>query len=106
MSKERGSKHMKRLVLSILQNYAGNPDGLDAEIFYASAGKMTGLHRQTLEQILKEQAGQIRIDGGRILVIPDALLISTTHRVPIDKDNGDGRGISNGVKRWNWRTRR
>lgn len=106
MSKERGPKYMKRLVLSILQNYAGDPDGLDAEIFYASAGGMTGLHRQTLEQILKEQAGQIRIDDGRILVIPDALLISTTHRVPTENDNGDGRGISNGVKRWNWRTRR
>lgn len=106
MSKELGPKYMKRLVLSILQNYAGNPDGLDAEIFYVSAEGVTGLHRQTLEQILKEQAGQIHMDGGRILVIPDALLISTTHRVPTDDDTGDGRGISNGVKRWNWRTRR
>lgn len=97
---------MKRLVLSLLQNYAGDTDGLDLEIFYRSAGEMTGLHRQSLEQILKEQTGQVHIEAGRIKVVPDALLISDTHRVKPDTDNGDGRGVSNGVKRWNWHIRR
>jgi hypothetical protein len=104
MSKETGPKRMKRLVLSILQNYAGDPEGLDLEIFYQSAGKMTGLHRLTLEKMLKEQIGQVNIEDGRIKVVADALLISTTHRVRPDTDDGDGRGISNGVKKWNWRT--
>lgn len=97
---------MKRLVLSLLQNYAGDQEGLDLEIFYQSAGEMTGLHRLTLEKMLKEQTGQIHIENGRIKVVSDALLISNTHRVKPDKDNGDGRGVSNGVKRWNWHIKR
>ena len=103
MSKEfgkRGSK--KQLILMILQGYSGDTEGINAEQFYEEAASFARIDRSTVEKYVREQIGQVHIRNGAIIVESGAMLLSNTHRIRPDRDNGDGRGISNGVKRWNW----
>ena len=103
MSKEfgkRGSK--KQLILMILQGYSGDAEGINAAQFYEEAASFARIDRSTVEKYVREQIGQVHIRNGVIIVESGAMLLSNTHRVRPDRDNGDGRGISNGVKRWNW----
>lgn len=86
----------------ILEGYAGDAEGINAESFYNEAASFARLDRLTVEKYVREQIGQVRIKNGRIIVESGAMLLSNTHRVRPSRDNGDGRGISNGVKRWNW----
>lgn len=86
----------------ILQGYAGDTEGIYAEHFYDEAADFARISRSTVEKYVREQIGQVRIHHGTIMVESGAMLLSTTHRVRPDRDNGDGRGISNEVKRWNW----
>ena len=86
----------------ILEGYAGDSEGINAERFYEEAASFARIDRTTVEKYVREQIGQVRIHRGNIIVESGAMLLSNTHRVRPDRDNGDGRGISNGVKRWNW----
>lgn len=94
---------MKQFVLSLLEVYAGDPEGLDRAIFIKSAADMTGLSEQTIEQYLKEQSGQfIHNRKGRLIVRADASFISTTSRAPNTSDNSDS-GLPHGKVPWRWR---
>ena len=90
----------------ILQGYSGDSEGINAEQFYEEAASFVRIDRTTVEKYVREQIGQVRIHHGNIMVESGAMLLSNTHRVRPDRDNGDGRGISNGVKRWNWHIKR
>lgn len=102
------TKNHKSLVLRLLQSHAGNADGVDTEVFYANIKTITGLDSKTVEQIIKEQTGQVWKDNGRIYVIKDAFLVSeTNHSRRKPRDNRNGEGIDNGLKtQWEWPRRR
>lgn len=104
MSKEKQSTTLKQLVLSILEAYSGDPEGLERSIFIDSAAKMTGLSTYTIEQILKEQSGQfIHNRKGRIIVKADAIFISTTSRAPKASSSSTDSGTLRGKVPWTWR---
>lgn len=90
----------------ILEGYSGDSEGINAEQFYQEAASFARIDRSTVEKYVREQIGQVHIRNGAIIVESGAMLLSSTHRVRPDRDNGDGRGISNGVKRWNWHIKR
>lgn len=103
MGKEYGkSGSAKQLILMILEGYAGDAEGIAAETFYKKAAKLAGIDQSTVEKYVHEQIGQVNIRDGRIIVVPDAMLLSTTHRAVNNTDDGNGRGISNKIKKWHF----
>ena len=101
-------KNHKHHVLSLLQDQAGNANGIDIDAFFIAAMETTDLTPQTIEQILKEQTGQVWKDKGRIYVIRDALLVSeSNHTRRRPHFSRQGEGIDNGLKtQWEWPRRR
>ena len=103
------SRNHKRYVLSILQSHSGNVDGVDVDAFFIQVMESTDLTPQTIEQILKEQTGQVWKDKGRIYVIKDALLVSESnhpHRKLRDSRQGEGLDGGGLKTQWEWARRR
>jgi hypothetical protein len=97
-------KNYKRYVLSLLQNQAGNVEGINASEFFAAVSEETGLNIQTIEQMIREHTGQIWKNAGRIYVIRDAFLFSETSRAYKIPETRQGDGIRNGMKtQWEWK---
>ena len=102
------TRNHKRYVLSLLQSHSGNVDGVDVDAFFIQVMENTDLNPQTIEQILKEQTGQVWKDKGRIFVIQDALLVSESnhpHRKLRDSRQGEGLDGGGLKTQWEWARR-
>lgn len=103
MSKEKQPKvSKKQLFLNFLTKYAGDMQGVNARAFYIEAEKELGLDYYTVKKYVREQIGQVHIIDGILYVDEEAKLLSTTHKVKRDNDDGNGRGISNKIKKWHF----